>query len=49
MKETNDILLALAVSWGFDSFADWFAAHGNDIEFVKTFFHDTIEVVKSEK
>jgi hypothetical protein len=49
MKETKDILDAIAISWGFDSFAAWFTVHGSDIELVKNIVHDAIEVAKSEK
>lgn len=48
MKETNEILHAIAISWGFTSFAAWFTVHGNDIELVKNIVHDAIEVAKSE-
>tara|TARA_R110000744_G_scaffold234959_1_gene352653 strand:- start:1117 stop:1266 length:150 start_codon:yes stop_codon:yes gene_type:complete len=49
MKETNEILHAIAISWGFDSFAAWFTVHGSDIELVKNIVHDAIEMVASEK
>ena len=48
MKETNEILQAIATSWGFASFAAWFAVHGTDVELVKNIVHDAIEVAKSE-